>query len=123
MSGVGFGVEMRNQMDWWGVGRVSDIKTLIFVIRDTFAIVALLPLTQNTLPSKDVREYVFSCFLMPGTSQKHLGMILNEFRRDSKIIIFIKILTLLRGAVNVHSWLGLSWSVAGLSWSVSLLIV
>ena len=47
-----------------GVGRVSDIKTLIFVIRDTFAIVALLPLTQNTLPSKDVREYVFLCFLM-----------------------------------------------------------
>ena len=106
-----------------GVGTVSDIKILIFVMRDTFMVVALLPLTQNTLPSKDVREYVFSCFLMPGTSQKHLGMILNEFRRDSKIIIFIKILTLLRGAVNVHSWLGLGWSVAGLSWSVSLLTV
>ena len=47
-----------------GVGRVSDIKILIFVMRDRFTIVALLPLTQNTLPSKDVREYVFSCFLM-----------------------------------------------------------
>ena len=47
-----------------GVGTVSDIKILIFVTRDTFTIVALLPLTQNTLPSKDVREYVFSCFLM-----------------------------------------------------------
>ena len=42
-----------------GVGRVSDIKTLIFVIRDRFTVVALLSLTQNTLPSKDVREYVF----------------------------------------------------------------
>ena len=47
-----------------GVGRVSDIKIIIFVIRATFTVVALLPLTQNTLPSKDVREYVFSCFLM-----------------------------------------------------------
>ena len=47
-----------------GVGRVLDIKILIFVIRDTFMVMALLPLTQNTLPSKDVREYVFSCFLM-----------------------------------------------------------
>ena len=106
-----------------GVRRLPDIKILIFVTRAPFMIVAPLPLTQNTLPSKDVREYVFSCFLMPGTSKKHLGMILNEFRRDSKIIIFIKILTLLRGAVNVHSWLGLGWSVAGLSWSVSLLTV
>ena len=44
-----------------GVRRVSDIKILIFVIRDIIAVVALLPLTQNTLPSKDVREYVFLC--------------------------------------------------------------
>ena len=42
-----------------GVGRVSDIKTIICVIRGPFTVVALLPLTQNTLPSKDVREYVF----------------------------------------------------------------
>ena len=40
----------------------SDIKILIFVMRDRFTVVALLPLTQNSLPSKDVREYVFSCF-------------------------------------------------------------
>ena len=42
-----------------GVGRVSDIKIIIFIMRGPFAIVTLLPLTQNTLPSKDVREYVF----------------------------------------------------------------
>ncbi len=58
---------------------------------------------------------------MPGTSQKYLGMIPNEFRRDLKTTIFIKKLTSLRGAVNVHSWPGLGWSVAGLFWSVSLL--
>ena len=55
-----------------GVGRVLDIKILIFVIRGPFMVMALLPLTPNTLPSKDVREYVFSCFLMPGISQKSL---------------------------------------------------
>ena len=76
-----------------GVGTVSDIKILIFVMRGPFAIVALLPLTQNTLPSKDVREYVFSCFLMPEGSEKHLGMLLNEFGMNSGIIIFIIILT------------------------------
>ena len=42
-----------------GVGTVSDIKILIFVMRGPFMTMALLPLTQNTLPSKDVREYVF----------------------------------------------------------------
>ena len=42
-----------------GVGRVSDIKIIIFVIRAPFTVVVLLPLTQNTLPSKDVWEYVF----------------------------------------------------------------
>ena len=41
---------------------VSDIKILIFVMRDRFTVVALLPLTQNTLPSKDVQEYVFFMF-------------------------------------------------------------
>ena len=80
-----------------GVGRVSDIKTLIFVIRDTFAIVALLPLTQNTLPSKDVREYVFSCFLMAYRSRDLPGMILNEFGINLGpiifLIIFLKIVT------------------------------
>ena len=39
-----------------GVGRVSDIKVIIFVMRGRFTVVALLPLTQDTLPSKDVRE-------------------------------------------------------------------
>ena len=39
----------------------------------------LLPLTQNTLPSKDVREYVFWCYLMPWRSRDLLGVILNEF--------------------------------------------
>ena len=48
-----------------GVGRVLDIKILIFVIRDTFMVMALLPLTQNTLPSKDVWEliHIFVVFL------------------------------------------------------------
>ena len=80
-----------------GVGMVLDIKILIFVIRDTFMVVALLPLTQNTLPSKDVREYVFSCFLMAWGSRDLPGVILNEFRinLDSIIflIIFLKIVT------------------------------
>ena len=64
MSGVGSRFWCRDEKSdgLVGVGRVSDIKTLIFVIRDIFAIVALLPLTQNTLSSKDVREYVFLCF-------------------------------------------------------------
>ena len=62
-----------------GVGRVSDIKIIIFVMRGRFTVVALLPLTQNTLPSKDVREYVFSCFLMAYRSRDLQGMILNEF--------------------------------------------
>ena len=81
-----------------GVGRVSDITTLIFVIRDTFAIVALLPLTQNTLPSKDVQEYVVSCFLMAYRSRDLPGMILNEFGitlgQIIFLIIFLKIVTL-----------------------------
>ena len=80
-----------------GVGRVSDIKIIIFVIRATFTVVALLPLTQNTLPSKDVREYVFSCFLMAWRSRDLPGVILNEFgiNLDSIIflIIFLKIVT------------------------------
>ena len=81
-----------------GVGRVSDIKIIIFVIRGPFTVVALLPLTQNTLPSKDVREYVFSCFLMAYRSRDLPGVILNEFgiNLDSIIflIIFLKMVTL-----------------------------
>ena len=81
-----------------GVGMVLDIKILIFVIRDTFMVVALLPLTQNTLPSKDVREYVFSCFLMAWRSRDLPGMILNEFGINLGSIIFLinflKIVTL-----------------------------
>ena len=80
-----------------GVGTVSDIKILIFVMRGPFMVVALLPLTQNTLPSKDVREYVFSCFLMAYKSRDLPGVILNEFgiNLDSIIflIIFLKIVT------------------------------
>ena len=81
-----------------GVGTVSDIKILIFVMRDTFMVGALLPLTQNTLPSKDVREYVFSCFLMAWRSRDLPGMILNEFGINLGsiifLIIFLKIVTL-----------------------------
>ena len=81
-----------------GVGRVSDIKIIIFVMRDRFTVVALLPLTQNTLPSKDVREYVFSCFLMAWRSRDLPGMILNEFGINLGSIIFLiyflKIVTL-----------------------------
>ena len=80
-----------------GVETVSDIKILIFVTRAPFMVVALLPLTQNTLPSKDVREYVFSCFLMAWRSRDLPGVILNEFgiNLDSIIflIIFLKIVT------------------------------
>ncbi len=59
VSGVGSSFWCRDEKSdgLVGVGRVLDIKPLIFVIRDTFAIVALLPLTQNILPSKDVREF------------------------------------------------------------------
>ena len=81
-----------------GVGTVSDIKILIFVMRGPFMVVALLPLTQNTLPSKDVREYVFSCFLMACRSRDLPGMILNEFGITLGSIIFLiifpKIVTL-----------------------------
>ena len=87
-----------------GVGTVSDIKILIFVTRGPFMIVALLPLTQNTLPSKDVREYVFSCFLMAYRSRDLPGVILNEFgiNLDSIIflIIFLKIVTLKASTVR-----------------------
>ena len=80
-----------------GVGRVSDIKILIFVMRDTFMVMALLPLTQNTLPSKDVREYVFSCFLMAWRSRDLPGVILNESGINLGsiifLIIFLKIVT------------------------------
>ena len=72
-----------------GVGRVSDIKIIIFVMRNRFTIVALLPLTQNTLPSKDVREYVFSCFLMAWRPRKLPGVILNEFGINLGSIIFL----------------------------------
>ena len=66
VSGVGSRFWYRDEISdgLVSVGRVSDIKIIIFVMRDRFTIVALLPLTQNTLPSKDVREYVFSCFVM-----------------------------------------------------------
>ena len=80
-----------------GVRRVSDIKILIFVIRDIIAVVALLPLTQNTLPSKDVREYVFLCFLMAYRSRDLPGVILNESGINLGsiifLIIFLKIVT------------------------------
>ena len=72
-----------------GVGRVSDIKIIIFVMRDRFTVVALLPLTQNTLPSKDVREYVFSCFLMAWRPRNLPGVILNEFGINLGSIIFL----------------------------------
>ena len=81
-----------------GVRTVSDSKILVFVPRDRFTVVALLPLTQNTLPSKDVREYVFSCFLMACRSRDLPGMILNEFGITLGsfifLIIFLKIVTL-----------------------------
>ena len=99
VSGVGSRFWYRDEISdgLVGVGRVSDIKILIFVMRDRFTVVALLPLTQNTLPSKDVREYVFSCFLMAYRSRDLPGVILNEFgiNLDSIIflIIFLKIVT------------------------------
>ena len=99
VSGVGSRFWYRDEISdgLVGVGRVSDIKIIIFVIRGPFTVVALLPLTQNTLPSKDVREYVFSCFLMAYRSRDLPGVILNEFgiNLDSIIflIIFLKIAT------------------------------
>ena len=81
-----------------GVGTVSDIKILIFVMRGPFMTMALLPLTQNTLPSKDVREYVSSCFLMARRPRNLPGVILNEFGINLGSIIFLinflKIVTL-----------------------------
>ena len=61
VSGVGSRFWYRDEKSHGlvGVGRGSDLKIIIFVMRDRFTVVALLPLTQNTLPSKDVREYVF----------------------------------------------------------------
>ena len=100
VSGVGSRFWYRDEISdgLVGVGRVSDIKIIIFVMRDRFTIVALLPLTQNTLPSKDVREYVFSCFLMAYRSRDLPGMILNEFGITLGsfifLIIFLKIVTL-----------------------------
>ena len=80
------------------VGTVSDIKILIVVPRGRFTIVALLPLIQNTLPSKDVREYVFSCFLMAWRPRNLPGVILNEFGINLGsiifLIIFLKMVTL-----------------------------
>ena len=76
-------------------GTVLDIKILIFVMRDRFTVVALLPLTQNTLPSKDVREYVFWCYLMPWRSRDLLGMILNEFGTNHLFHIFLILLIFL----------------------------
>ena len=72
-----------------GVGTVSDIKILIFVMRGLFMVMARLPLTQNTLPSKDVREYVFSCFLMAYRSRDLPGVILNEFGINLGPIVFL----------------------------------
>ena len=100
VSGVGSRFWYRDEISdgLVGVGRVSDIKIIIFVMRDRFTIVALLPLTQNTLPSKDVREYVFSCFLMARRPRNLPGVILNEFGINLGsiifLIIFLKMVTL-----------------------------
>ena len=68
VSGVGSRFWYRDEISdgLVGVGMVLDIKILICVIRDTFMVVALLPLTQNTLPSKDVREKLW---IVPETRQ------------------------------------------------------
>ena len=105
-----------------GVGRVSDIKIIIFVMRNRFTIVALLPLTQNTLPSKDVREYVFSCFLMAWRPRNLPGVILNEFGINLGsiiiLIIFLKIVTL--KVSNVRCTDACRDSVVGCRESVSI---
>ena len=80
---------------------MSDIKILIFVPRGRFTIVALLPLTQNTLPSKDVREYVFSCFFMAYRSRDIPGVILNEFGINlGPIIVLINFLKIVTSKVS-----------------------
>ena len=91
--------------------------------RDTVFFYKRLRLNQNILPSKDVREYVFWYFLMPGRSQKCLGMILNVFWMNSGIIIFIKILTSFWGVVIVIFWPVLACPVLVLSCFGFLLLV
>ena len=79
LVGLGFDIKIHVKSDWQVVQAYSksDFVNLSSVV--PLWLWHLLPLTQNTLPSKDVREYVFWCYLMPWRSRDLLGMILNEF--------------------------------------------
>ena len=76
---LGFDIKINVWSDWQVVQAysISNFVNLSFVV--PLWSWHLLPLTQNTLPSKDVREYVFWCYLMPWRSRDLLGVILNGF--------------------------------------------
>ena len=76
---LGFNIKINVWSDWQVVQAysISNFVNLSSVV--PLWSWHLLPLTQNTLPSKDVREYVFWCYLMPWRSRDLLGVILNEF--------------------------------------------
>ena len=79
LFGLGFDIKINVWNDWqvFPAYSISDFVNLQSVV--PLWSWHLLPLTQNTLPSKDVREYVFWCYLMPWRSRDLLGVILNEF--------------------------------------------
>ena len=79
LFGLGFDININVWNDWqvFPAYSISDFVNLQSVVY--LWSWHLLPLTQNTLPSKDVREYVFWCYLMPWRFRDLLGMILNEF--------------------------------------------
>ena len=59
LFGLGFDIKIKVESDWqaFPAYSISDFVNLQFVVY--LWSWHLLPLTQNTLPSKDVREYVF----------------------------------------------------------------
>ena len=73
----------------------------------------LLPLTQNTLPSKDVREYVFWCYLMPWRSRDLLGVILNEFGIIHSFLNFSHFFSFWVAGVRGLQWAALCGLVLG----------
>ena len=79
LFGLGFDIKINVWNDWqvFPAYSISDFVNLSSVV--SLWSWHLLPLTQNTLPSKDVQEYVFWCYLMPWRSRDLLGVIFNEF--------------------------------------------
>ena len=81
---LGFDIKINVWNDWqvFPAYSISDFVNLQSVV--PLWSWHLLPLTQNTLPSKDVREYVFWCYLMPwqgppGKDQSFISEIFSFF--------------------------------------------